>query len=126
MAAINFVRSVGYQQMWDHGELLTTHMRDVLLRQKGVRILGGLQTQNRICLFCFNIDSIQAEELARRLDQAGIALRAGDMASLPLLQQFGAKQVVRASLYLYNTKDEIDTFARELAAAVSNISGGFV
>jgi cysteine desulfurase/selenocysteine lyase len=126
VAAINFVRSVGYQQMWHHEQLLTTHLRDVLLRQKGVRILGGLQTQNRICLFCFSVDSIQAEELARRLDLAGIALRAGDMASLPLLQRFGANQVVRASLYLYNTKDEIDTFARELAAAVSNISGGFV
>jgi selenocysteine lyase/cysteine desulfurase len=48
------------------------------------------------------------------------------MASLPLLQRFGAKQAVIASLYLYNTKDEIDTFARELAAAVSNISGGSV
>ena len=119
VAAINFVRSVGYQQMWDHEQLLTTHLRDVLLRQKGVRILGGPQIQNRICLFCFSVDSIQEEELARRLDQAGIALRAGDMASSPLLQRFGAKQAVRASLYLYNTKDEIDTFARELAAAVS-------
>ena len=121
-AAINFVRSVGYRQMWDDEQQLTTHLRDVLSRQKGLRMLGGLQTQNRICLFCFTVDSVPAEELARRLDQAGIAVRAGDMASLPLLQRFGVKQAVRASLYLYNTNDEIDTFARELTAAIPNIS----
>ena len=121
-AAINLVRSVGYRQMWDHEQGLTSHLRDVLSRQKGLRMLGGLQTQNRICLFCFTVDSIPAEELARRLDQAGIAVRAGDMASFPLLQRFGVKQAVRASLYLYNTNDEIDAFARELAAAIPNIS----
>jgi cysteine desulfurase/selenocysteine lyase len=122
VAAINFIRSVGYQKMRNHEQQLTNHLRDVLSRQKGVRVLGGLETQNRICLFCFSVDSIQAEELARRLDQAGIALRAGDMASLPLLQRFGVKQAVRASLYLYNTNEEIDTFARELAAVIPNIS----
>lgn len=125
VAAINFIRAVGYPRMWDHEQQLTAQLGDVLSRQKGVSILRGLQTQNRICLFCFSVDSIQPEELARRLDQAGIALRAGDMASLPLLQRFGAKQAVRASLYLYNTKDEIDTFARELAA-ISNTARGFV
>ena len=54
-----------------------------------------------------------------KLDQNGIAIRAGDMASLPLLQRFGVNRAARASLYLYNTTDEIDEFGRRLAAILS-------
>src|SRR2546430_5440693 len=48
----------------------------------------------------------------------GIAIRAGDMASLPLLQRFGVKRAARVSLYVYNTLEEIDEFARKLGLIV--------
>ena len=113
-AAVEFIRTLGYERMWRHEQKLTKHMLEVLSAQKGIRLVGGRETQNRISLFCFTADSIGPEDLARRLDQYGIAIRAGDLAALPLLERFGAKRAARASLYLYNTVEEIDQFAQKL------------
>lgn len=113
-AAIEFIRALGYERMWAHEQELTRHFLEVISEQKAVRLVGGRETQNRIALFCFTTDSIEPEELARRLDQYGIAIRAGDLASLPLLERFRLKRAARASLYAYNTTEEIDEFAHKL------------
>jgi cysteine desulfurase/selenocysteine lyase len=51
----------------------------------------------------------------RALDQRGIAIRSGDLAALPLLRRLGAERAARASLYLYNTTDEVRVLFEELA-----------
>ena len=48
------------------------------------------------------------------LDRRGIAIRAGDLASLPLLRRFGVTRAARASLYLYSTEQEVDRLAEAL------------
>ncbi|HKT24989.1 MAG TPA: cysteine desulfurase [Terriglobales bacterium] len=113
-AAVEFIRALGYERMWSHEQRLTAHLGEVLSAQKGLKVVGGCETRNRISLFCFTADSIQPEDLAHRLDQYGIAIRAGDMAALPLLRRFGIKRAARASLYVYNTTDQIDEFADKL------------
>lgn len=113
-AAIDFIHTFGYERMWAHEQELTSHMLEVLSEQKGIRLIGSRETKNRIALFCFAADSIEPDELARRMDQYGIAIRAGDLAALPLLERFGLKRAARASLYVYNTKEEIDEFAQKL------------
>lgn len=114
-AAIRFLQSIGYREMRAQEEKLTGRLLEVLSRQKGIKVLGGHEVQNRISLCCFSVDFMEPEELARRLDHYGIAIRAGDLASLPLLERFGVKRAARASLYVYNTTDEIDMFGRRLA-----------
>ena len=117
-AAIEFIRTLGHDKMWNHEQELTAHLLDVLSRQKGVRILGGRAIRDRISLCCSTVDSIEPEALAVKLDQYGIAIRAGDMASLPLLERFGVKHAARVSLYVYNTLEEIDEFVRALALII--------
>lgn len=117
-AAVEFIRTLGRARMWGHEEELTAHMLEVLSRQKGIRILGGRAIRDRISLFCFTVDSIEPEDLARRLDQYGIAIRAGDLASLPILERFGVRRAARVSLYVYNTIEEIDEFARVIAIVI--------
>ncbi len=46
--------------------------------------------------------------IARALDQRGVAIRAGDMAALPLLKRFGVTEAARASAYVYSTREDID------------------
>jgi len=120
-AALDFIKSIGYRNMWNHEQQLTARLHECLSRQKGVRILGE-QTQERISLFSFTVEGMPAEDLARRLDQYGIAIRGGDLAALPLLQRFGLKQAARASLYIYNTVDDVDNFARSLGLVVPQAS----
>jgi len=120
-AALDFIKSIGYRNMWNHEQQLTARLHECLSRQKGVRILGE-QIQERISLFSFTVEGMPAEDLARRLDQYGIAIRGGDLAALPLLQRFGLKQAARASLYIYNTVDDVDNFARSLGLVVPQAS----
>ena len=114
-AALDFIRSVGYHNMWNHEQQLIAHFRARLSRQKGIHILAEQEIEDRISLFSFTLDGIPAEDLARKLDQYGIAIRAGDLAAFPLLQRFGTRRAARVSMYIYNTIEEVDYFARILS-----------
>ena len=54
--------------------------------------------------------------IATAMDSKGIAIRAGDMAALPLLRRFGVSEAARASAYVYSSRDDIDRLAGALAA----------
>ena len=118
-AAIAFIRRYSFEEMRRHELELSACLRDTLSRQKGVRILAGGEIQSRISLFCFTVASMDPENLARKLDHSGIAIRVGDMASFPLLERLGVKRAARASLYLYNTVEEIEEFGRQLGMIIS-------
>jgi cysteine desulfurase/selenocysteine lyase len=117
-AALEFIRSMGYEAMWKHEQQLTTHLLKLLSQQKGLRILGEQEAPNRISLVSFSVESVEAEIVARKLDEQGIAIRAGDLASLALLERFGVKRAARVSLYLYNSVEEIDNFVQILAGII--------
>ena len=121
-AAIDAIHSIGYANMWRHEQKLTARFQECLSGQKGIRILGHPEVHERISLFSFTLEGMPANELARSLDQYGIAIRAGDLAAMQLLQRFGVKQAARASLYVYNTLDEIDKFAHILKAVSQRAS----
>jgi cysteine desulfurase/selenocysteine lyase len=120
-AAIAFIRALGYPQMWKHEQELTRRLLESLSQHRKIRILGSREIQNRISLCCFEVEGIEPEDLARRLDQYGIAIRAGDMAAFPLLERLGVRRAARASLYVYNDADEIDEFTRALATVLERI-----
>ena len=121
-AAIDLIQSIGYSNMWRHEQELTARVHECLSRQKGIRIVGEADIHNRISLFSFTLDGMRADELASRLDQYGIAIRAGDLAAMQLLQRLGVKQAARASLYVYNTTAEIENFARILSSVARQIT----
>jgi cysteine desulfurase / selenocysteine lyase len=120
--AVDFIRRVGYRNMLNHEQQLAARLHERLVAQRGVRVLGAAEMQNRISLFSFTLDGIPTEDLGRKLDQYGIAIRAGDLAAFPLLQRFGIEQAARASLYIYNTLGEIDDFARILGMVAQQAS----
>jgi cysteine desulfurase/selenocysteine lyase len=60
------------------------------------------------------LDGIAPQDVARRLDAQGIAIRAGDLSALPLLKRLGVTAAARASCYLYTRTDEIDQLAEAL------------
>jgi cysteine desulfurase/selenocysteine lyase len=97
-----------------HDETLVRRGLRRLRAVPGVRIIGSSQPLHRVPVFTFTFDGWKAADLGAALDARGIAVRAGDMAALPLLKRFDVTEVVRASAYLYNTVEEIDRFADAL------------
>ena len=81
----------------------------------GLRFVGGGAPDRRVPVFTFTLNGWKAADVAAALDNRGIAVRAGDMAALPLLKRFGVAQAVRASAYLYNSVEEIDRLADALS-----------
>jgi cysteine desulfurase/selenocysteine lyase len=108
-AAVRFLETVGRDAQWAHEQALTRHALARLAEVPGLRLLGAADASQRIPVFSFVLDRAAPLDIARRLDARGIAVRAGDLASLPLLRRLGVgAAAVRASFYLYNTSEEVD------------------
>ena len=87
-----------------------TRLRDV----RGLRLLGPDEAERRVPVFSFVLDGYSPLEVMRSLDARGIAIRAGDLAALPLLKHFGVTAAARASCYLYSVREDIDALAHAL------------
>lgn len=115
-AAIDFLTAMGKDAMWRHDQDLVRHGLARLREVKGLRIIGPTSADNRLPVFTFVIDGKSPGAIAKAADARGIAIRAGDMAALPLLKRFGVSEAARASAYVYSSRDDIDRLADALAA----------
>jgi cysteine desulfurase/selenocysteine lyase len=113
-AAMRFIDDIGYGPMREHEEMLTRHALSRLGALSRVRILGSNVSTERIGVLSFVVDGVQAPEVVAALDRKGVAVRGGDLASLPLLMRLGVGSAARASIYLYTTVEEIDRLADAL------------
>jgi cysteine desulfurase/selenocysteine lyase len=116
-AAVEYLDSIGRIEVERHERQLCEHALEKLLAIPGLELHGPRSPERRIPVFSFSLSGTAPDELARRLDEAGVAIRAGDLAALPLLRRFGVDSAARASCYLYSTHDDIDRLAAELRSA---------
>jgi cysteine desulfurase/selenocysteine lyase len=113
-SAVDFLDAIGREGISQYEHQLTTHALERLLSVPGLQLLGPRVPEDRIPVFAFTLAGTMPSDVLRYLDEAGIAIRAGDLAALPLLKRLGAAVAARASCYLYTTRDEIDLLADEL------------
>ncbi|HXN23432.1 MAG TPA: SufS family cysteine desulfurase [Candidatus Dormibacteraeota bacterium] len=120
-AAIEFLESLDRQALWRREQELTRYALSQLQEVKGLRILGPTDPKDRVSIFSFVVEDRQALDVVQALDAMGIAVRGGDLASLPVLRRMGVTAAVRASCYAYTTAEEIDL----LVAALQTERRGF-
>jgi len=113
-ASIRFLEGLGRDTVWRRERALVAHALDRLGAVPGLRILGSARPEDRIGVFSFVLEGKEPAAVLAELDRRGIAIRAGDLASLPLLRRFGVTRAARASLYLYTTEAEVDRLADAL------------
>jgi cysteine desulfurase/selenocysteine lyase len=113
-AAIDYLNAIGMQRIEKHEEGLTKH---AMKRLGGMEIYGP---KKRAAIISFNLKSIHPHDVAYLLDKKGIAVRSGHHCAQPLMNLLGIIGTVRASFYLYNTKEEIDS----LVDSLKEIKGG--
>ena len=121
-AAVRFFEAAG-PLLRRHDDELVRYGLARLAEIPRVRIIGPRGADHRVPVFTFVLDGHAATSVARALDARGIAVRAGDMAALPLLKRFGATEAVRASAYVYSTPGDLDRLAdalRELDGTASS------
>ncbi|MCX6693088.1 MAG: aminotransferase class V-fold PLP-dependent enzyme [Methanomicrobiales archaeon] len=121
-AAVNYLTGIGMDRIRRHEEVLTTRMIDGLLVVPGVRVYVHDDPAQRIGVVSFTILGLHPHEVAKALDEtADIMVRSGHHCCMPLMERLGLPDgTVRASLYLYSTKNEVDT----LVTTVNEIARG--
>ena len=97
-----------------HDEELVRYGLMRLAEVPRLRLIGPRGVDRRVPVFTFVLEGLAPTAVAGALDARGIAVRAGDMAALPLLKRFGAAEAVRASAYVYSTRGDIDRLADAL------------
>ncbi|MEM4207770.1 MAG: aminotransferase class V-fold PLP-dependent enzyme, partial [Candidatus Nitrosocaldus sp.] len=93
------------------------YMLSRLMEVKGLRLYGSKEADRRGAVFSFNLADIHPHDLATILDEDGIAIRSGHHCAQPLMERLGVAATSRASLYIYNTREEIDRFIDSLERA---------
>jgi cysteine desulfurase / selenocysteine lyase len=81
-------------------------------------LLGSQKSENRLGVFSFTFDAHHPGDIAELLADAGICVRAGHHCTDPLHASLGVGGSLRASLYLYNTREDVDKLAEKMREIV--------
>jgi cysteine desulfurase / selenocysteine lyase len=110
-AAIDYLGEVGLAAVRAHEQDLLRHALSSLAEIDGLRILGPTEAVDRGGAISFELDGIHPHDVSQVLDDRGVAVRAGHHCAWPLHRALGVQASTRASVYLYNTHDEVDALA---------------
>lgn len=108
-AAIDYVETLGMDEIAAHERRLTQYAMERLGAIKDMHLYGT--TSDKDAVVAFNVGNIHPLDLGTLLDRLGIAIRTGHHCAQPLMQRCGVEGMARASFALYNTMDEIDRLA---------------
>ena len=124
--AIDYMNSVGLDNIKNHEEELTRYCMEQLQAIDGMHIYGPTTTPaaspaDKDAVVSFNVGAIHHLDMGTLLDRLGIAVRTGHHCAQPLMDRLGISGTVRASFAMYNTKEEVDT----LVAGIRRVSQMF-
>ncbi|HEX8705536.1 MAG TPA: cysteine desulfurase, partial [Myxococcaceae bacterium] len=111
-AAIDYLEKVGMDAIAAHDRQLLAYAEEALARVPGVRLLGHARERSGIVSFV--MEDIHPHDIGTILDREGVAIRTGHHCAQPLMQCLGVAATARASLALYNTRDDVDALVTGL------------
>lgn len=111
-AAIDYVSSIGLDQIAAYEGELLAYATDAISAIPGLRIIGT--AKEKASILSFVLDGVHAHDIGTILDQEGIAIRTGHHCAQPVLQRFGVPATARASVAFYNTRYEIDALVKAI------------
>jgi cysteine desulfurase/selenocysteine lyase len=108
-AAIDYLQETGLDAMRAHEAALTDYAMEALAEVPGLRVFGPpAGAKDRAGVLSFEIAGIHPHDVATILDRHDVAVRSGHNCTMPLMDRLDVPATVRASLYLYNTQDDVD------------------
>lgn len=113
-AAVEFIGSVGREQILAHERALLAYAVESLSDIPDLRIYGPRSLEERSGVISFTLADVHPHDLSTILDTEGIAIRAGHHCTQPLMRHLGVAATARASFYLYNTPGDVDRLVESL------------
>ncbi len=116
-AALEYILKLGQENIAKHESEIGQYALNRLREINSLRLVGD--NIEKRAIFSFEIANIHAHDIATILDKYAIAVRAGTHCAQPLLTRFGLSSTCRASLALYNDKNDVDRLIDGLKKAIS-------
>lgn len=110
--AVEYIRSIGVQNIAAYEKELLDYATEKLGEIKGLKIIG--QAENKCSVISFVFDDVHPHDVGTFLDFDGVAVRTGHHCTQPVMDRFDIPATTRASFAMYNTKEEVDILANSL------------
>ncbi|HEY3886605.1 MAG TPA: cysteine desulfurase [Vicinamibacterales bacterium] len=111
-AALDYIESVGLDHIAAHEHDLLEYGTSVLDAIAGLRIIGT--ARRKASILSFVLDGVHPHDIGTIVDREGVAIRTGHHCAQPVMERFGVPATARASLAMYNTRQELDALGRAL------------
>jgi cysteine desulfurase / selenocysteine lyase len=111
-AAIAYITDIGLEVVAAHEQHLLDYATAAVAAVPGVRLVGT--AEERAGVLSFVLEGVHPHDIGQILDQEGIAIRTGHHCCQPVMERFHVAATARASLGLYNTREEIDALVAGL------------
>ena len=108
-AAVDYMEQVGMERIATHEHRLLEYGTELLSSISGLRLVGT--AREKASVLSFVLEGVHPHDVGTILDLEGIAVRTGHHCAQPVMDRFGIPATTRASLALYNTREELDTLA---------------
>ena len=115
--AMKFLQSLPADEVEQHEKALLDYATSELQKIEGLRIYGT--TADKAPIISFNVEGCDHYDIGMILDKMGVAVRTGHHCAEPVMARYGTNGVVRASIALYNNKEDIDTLVKAVKRAVT-------
>jgi cysteine desulfurase/selenocysteine lyase len=112
--AVEYLQSLGMEAVREHEKALVRYALAQLAEVRGVRVYGPGDPEVRGGAVAFTVEGVHPHDVAQVLDSEGVCVRAGHHCAQPLHRALGLAATARASVYLYNTPEDIDALVRGL------------
>ena len=111
-AAVDYLNSIGMDEIAQHEQEIAAYGLKQLEASGGIKVIGPREGRGGVLAFV--MEEIHPHDIAQILDSEGIAVRAGHHCAQPLHLKFGLPATTRASFYLYNSKEDVDSLVKGL------------
>lgn len=111
--AINYIKSIGIDNIETYEISLKEYTEDALKKIDGIKVVGT--AKDKVGIFSFTTDKVHYYDLGLLLDAKGIALRTGHHCTQPLMDKYSLDGTARLSLAIYNSTEEVDYFVESLS-----------
>jgi cysteine desulfurase/selenocysteine lyase len=111
-AAIEFVGRIGFDAIGHHEAALLDYGTAALQAIPGLRLVGT--ARRKASVLSFVMDGVHPHDIGTIVDREGVAIRTGHHCAQPVMDRFGIPATARASLAVYNTREDIDALVAAL------------
>ena len=115
-ATIDYLNELGFDHIAAHEKMLLEYATERLTEFNSLHLIGT--ADNKASILSFTLQGIHPHDIGTVLDRSGIAIRAGHHCAQPVMDRFGIAATARASLGIYNSREDVDALAAAIGKTI--------